>query len=82
MTVEQYLEIDRATQERIEYYNGEISEVPGATWTHSLLTTSMMVSIHTATTRECRVLPHMRVEVTKGLAYIYPDIACSANNRN
>lgn len=74
LTPEQYLEIERAAEERSEYHDGQMYAMPGATLRHSALSVSCMSELHSALrdgpffvyTCNLRVGAHRR-------SYMYPD---------
>jgi Uma2 family endonuclease len=75
-TVEEYLAFERQSEERHEYFDGEIFAMSGASEQHILITgntfSSLLVQLRK---RPCKVYPiDMRVKVTP-IKYTYPDIS-------
>jgi Uma2 family endonuclease len=75
VTPEQYLEIDRASEYKNEYYDGWIVPMAGGTASHALITTNTSGEL-----RECskgtKCRPYssdLRVRVSNG-TYCYPDV--------
>lgn len=73
--VEEYLAFDRTSEEKHEYYAGEIFAMSGASRNHNLIVTNTVVSFGSQLRgRPCEVYPSdMRVKVSV-LKYTYPDI--------
>ena len=74
-TVEEYLAFERASQEKHEFFGGEIYLMAGASRAHSLITGNLVTALNNALgERPCEVHPNdMRVNVSKR-DYFYPDI--------
>jgi Uma2 family endonuclease len=75
-TVEEYLAFERQSEERHEYFDGEIFAMSGASEQHILITgntfSSLLVQLRK---RPCKVYPIvMRVKVSP-IKYTYPDIS-------
>jgi Uma2 family endonuclease len=75
-TVEEYLDFERKSEERHEYFDGEIFAMSGASEQHILITgntfSSLLVQLRK---RPCKVYPiDMRVKVSP-IKYTYPDIS-------
>jgi Uma2 family endonuclease len=76
-TVEDYLAHERASEQRHEYLNGEITLMAGASESHNLIVTNILASLHTQLRqRPCRVYPgDMRVKISRASLYTYPDVS-------
>ena len=76
-TVEEYLAHERASEQRHEYLNGEVTLMAGATESHNLIVTNILASLHMQLRqRPCRVYPgDMRVKVSRAGLYTYPDVS-------
>jgi len=73
---EVYLEIDRQSELRNEYYNGEIFAMTGASRKHNLITANVTASLNPQLKgRQCEVYASdMRVKVSSSGLYTYPDV--------
>lgn len=76
-TVEQYLEMERASAEKHEYRDGEIYLMSGASRRHNQIMGNAFASLHTQLRQSpCIVYPSdLRVKVTDTGMYTYPDIS-------
>jgi Uma2 family endonuclease len=76
LTPEQYLELDRASEFRHEYYNGRMYLMPGGTHPHAIITANLSGELRNALkARPCIVTASdVRVRVSRGGLYTYPDI--------
>ena len=72
---EEYLEMDANSEERIEYYDGLILAMSGASMTHNVIDRNLIMSVgNFLKGKECQVLPsHMRVSNPSRENYLYPD---------
>lgn len=75
-TPQEYLAFERSSQQRHEYFNGEIFAMSGASERHNLITGNVFASLHTQMRkRPCKVYASdMRVKVSPTGLYTYPDI--------
>jgi len=75
-TPEIYLEIDRKSEFKNEYLNGEILAMTGASRKHNLITINIASSLNSQSKgRQCEVYASdMRVKVGSGGLYTYPDV--------
>lgn len=75
-TVEEYLSIERNSEYRNEYIDGEIFSMVGASEQHNLIAGNIFASLHSQLKkRPCKVfLNDMRVQVNPNGLYTYPDI--------
>lgn len=77
MTPEQYLEFERASTEKHEYYKGEVFAMAGGSPWHSLIATNFARQLgNTLEKRPCRVMSSdLRILVSPDGFYTYPDIS-------
>lgn len=75
-TPEEYLELERAAEDKSEYFNGEIYAMSGASRRHILIVTNLVRELSTQLKkRECEVYStDMRVKVNPTGLYTYPDV--------
>ena len=66
LTPAEYLEMERASEEKHEFYEGEIFAMPGATEAHNLIVGNIAGELRSALRRRpCKVYPSdMKVETT------------------
>ncbi|MBL8152651.1 MAG: Uma2 family endonuclease [Anaerolineae bacterium] len=76
MTPDEYLALERGSDSRHEYFNGETYAMSGASRRHSLIATSISASLFQQTQeRPCEVHgSDMRVKVSATGLYTYPDV--------
>lgn len=76
-TVEEYLQFERESDERHEFYGSEIYLMTGASERHVLITGNTFSSLHSQLRRTpCRIYAvDMRVKVSATGLYTYPDIS-------
>lgn len=74
---QEYLRLERQSEFKSEYVNGQIFAVTGASRKHNLITTNISSSLHTQLKgRPCEVYAvDMRVKVRATGLYTYPDVA-------
>ena len=75
-TLEEYLELERSTREKHEYFRGEIFAMGGASEAHNLIVGNVLSGLHQQLRGDpCRVYPSdMRVKVSPSGLYTYPDV--------
>lgn len=75
-TPEEYLAIDRNSEQKNQYYAGEIFAMGGASERHNLIVTNLVRELSTQLKgRPCKVYPSgMRVKVSATGLYTYPDV--------
>lgn len=75
LSPEEYLALERASEEKHEYANGEIFAMSGCTREHSLLTGNIRGELGNALLDQpCEVhTSDMRVKITSTQRYVYPD---------
>src|SRR3954463_15920909 len=83
VTPEQYLELERTSEFRHEYYNGEMFAMSGAKEGHNLITGNIFASLKAQLrNRACRVyMLDMRVRVNATGMYTYPDLVAACGER-
>lgn len=76
-TLEQYLELDHNSEEKIEFWDGHIFTLAGASANHNLIQSNMNFALRLKLRgRKCRVYPSdMRVKVPAYPPYRYPDLS-------
>lgn len=76
LSEQEYLEMERASEERHEYYDGEIFAMAGASMAHSRIITSISFSLFgQLRDRPCDVVSsETRVRVSATGLYTYPDL--------
>ena len=75
-TAEEYLALERSSEIKHEYYNGEIFAMSGATEEHVLIVTNLVVELGSQLkTGRCKVYSNdLRVRVSPTGLYTYPDV--------
>jgi len=76
LTPAEYLAIERASETRHEYYDGEMFAMTGGTFAHATIATNLASLLHGALRGgPCRALvSDMRVKVESAELYTYPDV--------
>ena len=76
-TLEEYLELDHESEERIEFWNGYIFTLAGASNNHDQIQGNSYFALRSKLQgKSCRVfLSDMRVKVPEYLPYRYPDLS-------
>jgi Uma2 family endonuclease len=79
---EEYLAMERATDERNEYFDGQVFAMSGASLNHNTIEANLIACLKDfLKDKGCRVLPgHMRVTTPSHDSYMYPDtiIVCGS----
>ncbi len=77
MTPEQFLEFERASPEKHEYYQGEIYAMAGGSPWHALIAANLVRHLGNALDkRPCRVMTSdLRIRVSPAGLYTYPDVS-------
>jgi Uma2 family endonuclease len=75
LTVDEYLEIERAAQFKCEFFNGEMFAMSGGSLRHSLITTNVIGELRNALEGSpCRVFDsNLRLQVRKTGLFTYAD---------
>ena len=76
-TLEEYFELERSTNERLEYWNGDVYSMRGVSENHALIeTNSVTLLSNNLRERPCRVFPaNMRIKVPSLPPYRYGDVS-------
>ncbi len=76
-TLEEYLELDHKSEEKIEFWDGHIFTLAGASEAHNQIQFNLILSLgNKLRGKGCRVFPSdMRVKVPAYLPYRYPDLS-------
>ena len=75
-TVEEYLAFERSSEEKHEYWDGEIFAMSGASRQHNLVVVNTITSLNAQLAQQpCEVYPSvMRIKVN-AIKYTYPDVS-------
>jgi Uma2 family endonuclease len=76
-TLEEYFELERSSEEKWEYWDGDVFCMSGASLAHNQITTNLIAEARLRLReRGCRVFgPGMRVKVPAYPVYRYPDMS-------
>lgn len=76
-TLEEYLELDHASEAKIEYWNGHVFTLAGASASHNRIQRNVLVTLtNKIRVRKCEIFPSdMRVKVPSYPPYRYPDLS-------
>lgn len=76
MTMEEYIEFDKNSEGRWEYFDGEVIDMAGGTLNHNQISSNISrVLGNKLEDKGCRALTsEMRLKVPKALPYRYPDV--------
>ena len=82
MTFEEYLEFDRNSEERWEYFDGEVYSMSGVSRNHDQIQVNLIMTLGAlARKKGCRVFSSdMRVRVPVSMTYRYPDLSALCGN--
>ncbi len=75
-TLEEYFELERVSEERYEYFNGEAFCMSGVSPNHAQIESNLITALNTKLRdRGCRVFPaNLRIKVPAAPPYRYPDM--------
>ena len=75
-TLEQYLELERSTRVKHEYFRGEVFAMGGASFAHTVIAGNVVSTLHGQLRgKPCRVsASDLRVKVDRTGLYTYPDV--------
>jgi Uma2 family endonuclease len=75
-TPEEYLALDRASETKHEYFDGEILAMSGASLNHGVITGNMVGELRTLLRgKSCRIVPNdLRVHIPSTNTYTYTDV--------
>lgn len=76
-SLEEYLELDRESEERLEFYNGEIFAMSGVSEGHAEIELNIATDLRNQLReRKCRVFPaNVRIKVPSAPPYRYGDLS-------
>ena len=76
-TLEEYLELDGTSEERLEFWDGEVFCMSGVSEEHAEIETNLIVSLKSRLrARGCRIFPaNVRIKVPSAPPYRYPDLS-------
>src|SRR5437764_13566178 len=76
-TLEEYFALELASEERYEYFNGEVFCMSGVSPNHAQIESNLNLALRLALReRGCRVFPaNIRIKVPAAPPYRYPDLA-------
>ena len=76
-TLEDYLKLDQASEEKIEFWDGHIFTLAGASVNHNQIQFNLILALgNKLRGKECRIFPSdMRVKVPEHPPYRYPDLS-------
>jgi len=75
-SLQEYIELDKNSEERYEYFEGEVIEMSGASLKHNRIVSNFTgILSNQLEGRDCEVLPAaMRLKVPAAFPYRYPDL--------
>jgi Uma2 family endonuclease len=74
-TLEEYIEFDKNSEERWEYFDGVVVSMSGGTLAHNQISVNLLTELRDKESKGCEVLPaDMRMKVPKALPYRYADV--------
>jgi Uma2 family endonuclease len=75
LTIEEYIEFDKSSEERWEYFDGVVVSMSGGSLAHNQISVNLLIELRDNASNACEVLPAgMRFKVPKALPYRYADI--------
>lgn len=77
VSIEEYLEMENAADEKHEYYKGEIFAMSGAKVPHNTITTNILISLgQKLKGKDCRPFnSDQRIHIPSNTLFTYPDIS-------
>ena len=75
-TIEEYIELEKSSEERYEYFDGEVFAMAGGSLEHAIMATNISGAINNKLgEKKCRAInSDVRVKVPTALPYRYPDV--------
>ncbi len=75
-SLEEYFELEKSTNEKFEFWNGNVWSMSGASFAHNRIVMNLSIEIGTKLREKgCDVFPSdMRIKVPKYSPYRYPDL--------
>ncbi len=82
VSVAEYLELERNSLTRHEYFYGEVLEMPGAKPNHNTIAAQFIVALDAAITDQTQLIQteRQRIRVEEGGPYLYADVVVTAPN--
>jgi Uma2 family endonuclease len=76
-TLEEYFELERRSEERFEFWNGEVFSMSGVSPEHGQIESNLIFCLRTKLSgRSCRIFPaNVRIKVPTAPPYRYPDLS-------
>ncbi len=77
-TIEQYLEMEDASPEKNEFYNGEIFAMAGASLNHNKIVscTHIFIGSHLTKSKKCDIFPSdLKIHCKTNSLFTYPDLS-------
>ena len=76
-TLEEYFELERNSEERFEFWNGEVFCMSGVSSNHAQIEVNLIILLNSCFAgRPCRMFPaNMRIKVPTALPYRYADLS-------
>lgn len=76
-SLEEYFELERGSEERYEYWNGEVFNMSGVSENHAEIEVNLLVELRSQLAgRGCRIFPaNVRLKVPSMLPYRYADLS-------
>jgi Uma2 family endonuclease len=77
LTISEYLTFERDSDEKHEYFNGEVFAMAGAGWRHNILFSNLFIQLGIQLNgKTCRPMgSDMRVYIPQNTLFTYPDIS-------
>jgi Uma2 family endonuclease len=77
VTPEEYLVLERKSETKSEYFDGEMFPMPGASYDHNTIVTNLIIELGTQfLDRPCAVQgPDLGVHISPTGSYVYPDVS-------
>ncbi len=83
LSEEEYLELERNSETKNEYFDGEIFDMAGASEAHNLIVANVVGELRSQLKKKpCRVYPSdMRLKIESTKLYTYPDVMIVCGER-
>jgi Uma2 family endonuclease len=84
LTLDEYLRMEQASPTRHEYHDGQIFDMSGGSYEHSLIITNTSAALHGALAgKPCRVLDsNLKIGIPSSGRFVYPDAQVRAARRS
>jgi len=82
-TIEEYIELDKNSEERFEYFDGEVFAMAGASPNHVRISRNVCNKLtQKLEGRDCEAFPgDLRIKVPADLPYRYPDVSAACGEQ-